>query len=137
MKRSFVVAASSAVLMMLSMTPLVYGQSTSVTGQWLVVYEGKSETALSTLSQAGGSATGQWMSEKGATSKLKDGKLAGDTLTFSFVHDKSHFNATGHLAGDTMSLDIIELQKGGKTAEIHGKATRGGNAVAMLILVKP
>jgi hypothetical protein len=77
------------------------------------------------------------MSEKGATSKLKDGKLAGDTLTFSFVHDKSHFNATGHLTGDTMSLDVIELQKGGKTAEIHGKATRGGNAVAMLILVKP
>ncbi|RZU43620.1 hypothetical protein [Edaphobacter modestus] len=125
MKRSFV-AASSAVLMMLSMTPLFYGQSTSVTGQWLVVYEGKPETALLTLKQAGGAATGQWMSEKGATSKLKDGKLAGDTLTFSFVHDKSHFNATGHLTGDAMSLDLIELQKGGKTAEIHGKATRGG-----------
>jgi len=102
MKRSFVVAASSAVLMMLSMTPLVSGQSTSVAGQWLVVSEGKSETALLTLSQAGGSATGQWMSEKGATSKLKDGKLAGDTLTFSFVHDKSHFNGTGHLTGDTI-----------------------------------
>jgi hypothetical protein len=124
--KGLMVAASSAVLMMLSMTPLVYGQSASVTGQWLVVYEGTSETALLTLSQAGNSATGQWMSEKGATSKLKDGKLAGDTLTFSFGHDKAHFNATGHLTGDTMSLDVIELQKGGKTVEIHGKATRGG-----------
>ena len=126
MKKSFVVAASSAVLMMLSMTPLVYGLDPGVTGQWLVVFEGKSETALLTLSQAGNSATGRWMSEKGATSKLKNGKLAGDTLTFSFIHDKVHFNATGHLTGDTMSLDVIELQKGVETAEIHGEATRGG-----------
>ena len=126
MKKSFVVAALSAVLMMLSMTPLVYGLSASVTGQWLVVFEGKSETALLTLGQRGDSTTGQWMSEKGTTSKLKDGKLAGDTLTFSFVHDKAHFNATGHLIGDTMLLDVIEFQKGVKNVEIHGKATRGG-----------
>ena len=110
MKKSFVVAASSGVLMMLSMTPL-YGLSAGVTGQWLVVFKGKSETALLTLGQRGDSTTGQWMSEKGTTSKLKDGKLAGDTLTFSFVHDKTHFNATGHLIGDTMLLDVIELQK--------------------------
>jgi len=125
MKKRFMATTSPAVLMMLSMTPL-YGLSAGVTGQWLVVFKGKSETALLTLGQRGDSTTGQWMSEKGTTSKLKDGKLAGDTLTFSFVHDKAHFNATGHFTGDTMSLDVVELQKDGKTADIHGKATRGG-----------
>jgi hypothetical protein len=126
MKKRFIATTSSAVLMMLSMTPLVFAQSSNLTGQWLVVYAGKPETALLTLSQAGNSAAGQWMSEKGATSKIKNGKLAGDTLTFSFVQDKAHFNATGHFTDDTMSLDIVELQKDGKTADIHGKATRGG-----------
>jgi hypothetical protein len=126
MKKRFMATTSSAALMMLSMTPLVLAQSSSLTGQWLVVYEGKPETALLTLSQAGNSATGQWMTEKGATSKIKNGKLVGDTLIFSFVHDKAHFNATGYFTGDTMSLDVVEVQKDGKTADIHGKATRGG-----------
>jgi hypothetical protein len=124
MKKVFMAATSATVLMMLSMTSFVFAKTDDRTGQWLVVYEGNPETALLTLNQAGDSATGQWMTEKGATSKIKDGRFSGDILTFSFVHDKANFTATGHLAGDTMSLDIVELQKGGKTTEIHGKATR-------------
>jgi hypothetical protein len=120
------VATSATVLMMLSMTSFVFAKTEGRTGQWIVVYEGNPETALLTLNQAGDSATGQWMTEKGATSKIKDGRFSGGILTFSFDHDKAHFTATGHLAGDTMSLDIVELQKDGKTTEIHGKATRNG-----------
>ena len=126
MKKNFMVATSATVLMMLSMTSFVFAKTEDRARQWLVVYEGNPETSLLTLNQAGDSATGQWMTEKGATSKTKDGRISGDILTFSFVHDKAHFSATGHLAGDTMSLDIVELQKGGKTNEIHGKATRNG-----------
>jgi hypothetical protein len=123
-KKSFMVATLATVLMMLSMTSFVFAKTEGLTGQWLVVYEGNPETALLTLNQAGDSATGQWMTEKGATSKIKDGRFSGDIVTFSFVHDKTHFTATGRLEGDTLSLDIVELQKGGKTTEIHGKANR-------------
>ena len=119
------VAASSTVLMMISATPLVYAQSANLTGQWQVVCDGKSGTALLTLNQSGDSIAGKWTPAKGAASEIENGKVAGDTLTFSFVHHKMHFNATGRLNGDTISFDVIELKKGGKTKAIHGRATRG------------
>jgi hypothetical protein len=93
MKKCFMVAASSAVLMMLSIAPLVYAQSANLTGQWQVVRDGKPGTTLLTLSQSGESITGKWAPAKGSASEIVDGKIGGDTLTFSFVHDKAHFNA--------------------------------------------
>ena len=125
MKKFFMVAASSTVLMVISATPLVYAQSASLTGRWQVVCDGKSGRALLTLNQSGDFISGKWTPAKGAASEIKNGKIAGDTLTFSFVHDRMHFNATGHLNGDTISFDVIELKKDGKTKAIHGKATRG------------
>jgi len=111
--------------MMLSMTPLVHAQSTNLTGQWKVVRDGKSGTTLLTLNQSGNSITGNWALGKGPAFEIENGKIDGDTLTFSFVHDKEQFNATAHLSGDTMDLDVVELKKGGKSETIHGKATRG------------
>jgi hypothetical protein len=111
--------------MMISATPLVYAQSANLTGQWHLLCDAKFGTTLLTLSQSGDSISGQLTPAKGAASEVEDGKIVGDTLTFSFVHDKTHFNATGHLNGDTMSFDVIELKKGGKTKTIHGRATRG------------
>jgi hypothetical protein len=125
MKRRYMVAASSILWMMISATPLVCAQSANLTGQWQVVCDGKSGTTLLTLSQSGDFIAGKWTPAKGAATEIRDGKIAGDTLTFSFIHDKTHFDVTGHLNGDTIAFDVIEVKKGGKPKAIHGRATRG------------
>jgi hypothetical protein len=62
---------------------------------------------------------------KGTTSAIENGKIAADTLTFTFTSQKKQFNATGHLVGDTMNFDIVGPKKWGKTRTIHAKAARG------------
>jgi len=89
-----------------------------------VAREDKPGTTLLTLTQSGDTLTGKWIPAKGATSEIENAKIAGDILTFSFIHDKTHFNATFHLSGDSMPFDVVELKKHGKTKDIHGKATR-------------
>jgi hypothetical protein len=111
MKKDLMVAALFAVLMVLPVSSRVYAQGATLTGQWQVLRDGKSETTLLTLSQSGDSITGKWAPAKGAASEIENGKIAGDTLTFSFIHDKKRFNAKGHLGGDTISFDIIGPKK--------------------------
>ena len=124
MKERFLVAALSTVLTTISTTPLVYAQSANLTGQWQFVRNGKHGTALLALRQSGQSVTGKWMPARGAASPLENGKIAGDTLTFSFIHDKSHCNATGYLSGDSISFNVIQMKQNGKTKTIHGRAIR-------------
>jgi hypothetical protein len=124
-EEGLMVAPLFAVLMVLPVSSRVYAQGATLTGQWQVLRDGKSETRLLTLSQSGDSIAGKWAPAKGAASEIENGKIAGDTLTFSFIHDKKRFNATGHLSGDTISFDIIGPKKWGMTKTIHGKAARG------------
>jgi hypothetical protein len=125
MKKGIMVAALSAVLMVLPVSSRVYAQGVNLTGHWQVLRDGKSETTLLTLNQSEDSITGKWAPAKGAASEIENGNIAGDTLTFSFIHDNKRFNATGHLSGDTISFDVIGPKKWGMTKTIHGKATRG------------
>lgn len=57
---------------------------------------------------------------------LENGKLTADTLTFSFVSQKKRFNATSHLSGDTMTIDVVGPKKWGGSKTVHAKAARGG-----------
>ena len=114
-----------AVLMVLTISSQAYAQGAALTGQWYVLPDGKSVTTLLTLSQSGDSITGKWAPAKGAASEIENGKIEGDTLTFSFISDNKRFNATGHLIGDTMTFDIVGPKKWGKTRTIHAKAARG------------
>lgn len=108
----------------LAMTSQVYAQSSTLSGKWFVLPDGKSAITLLTLSQSGDSITGKWAPPKGEASEIKDGRIAGDTLTFSFVQDHKHFDATVHITGGTMSFDLIGPKKWGRAETIHGQAAR-------------
>jgi hypothetical protein len=91
MKKGLMVAALTAVLVVLPVSSRVYAEGPTLAGQWQVLREGKSETTLLTLSQSEDSPTGQWTPAKGTASVIENGKIARDTLTFSFIHDKKRF----------------------------------------------
>jgi hypothetical protein len=125
MKRSLIATALSAVLMVLPISSQVYAQGENLTGKWYVLPDGKSITTLLTLNQSGDSVTGNWAPAKGPASKIENGKIVGDTLTFSFIYENKRFDATGHLSGDNGSFDIVGPKKWGKAKTIHSKAARG------------
>jgi hypothetical protein len=119
--KNLMVKVLSAVLMVLPMSTQVYAEGVTLAGKWYVLPDGKSKVTLLTLSQSGDSLTGTWAPDKGTPSEIENAKIAGDTLTFSFISEKKQFNATGHVTGGTMSFDII----GPKNKTIHAKAAHG------------
>ena len=125
MKKNPIVGALPAVLAMLALSANVYAQAANLVGKWYVLPEGKSEATTLVLNQSGDVITGNWTPPKGTASAIEDGKIAADTLTFTFTSQKKQFNATGHLVGDTMNFDIVGPKKWGKTRTIHAKAARG------------
>jgi hypothetical protein len=125
MKKSPIVSALPAVLAMLALSAHVYAQAANPVGKWYVLPDGKSEATTLVLNQSGDSITGDWTPPKGTASPIENGKIAADTLTFAFTSQKKQFNATGHLSGDTMAIDIVGPKKWGKTRTIHAKAARG------------
>ncbi len=125
MKKSMWVAGLFGIATVLAMSVQVYAQSSPLSGKWFVLPDGKSAITLLTLSQSGDSITGKWAPPKGEASEIENGRVAGDTLTFSFVQDKKHFDATVHISGGSMSFDLIGPKKWGKPEIIHGQAARG------------
>lgn len=107
------------------LTTAIHAQSSTVGGKWLVLPDGKSAITLLVLRQSGESITGQWAPPKGEASTIEDGKVAGDTFTFSFVQDKKRFGATFHMGKGIIFFDLIGPKKRGRPETIHGQAARG------------
>jgi len=118
-------AALPGLLMILSLAPSVCAQTTTLSGKWFALPQGKSSITLLTLSQTGNLITGQWTPPKGEACEIENGKLTGDTLTFSFIQDNKHFDATGHIDGPNMSFELIGPKKWGRPETIRGQAARG------------
>lgn len=124
MPKRLMLLAATALSMTMVTAPIIHAQSASLTGQWKVVRDDKPGTTLLVFTQSGELFTGKWVPAKGAASDLENGKIEGDTLTLSFVHDKARFNASGHLSADSMELEITQRKKNGKGEMIHARATR-------------
>jgi hypothetical protein len=125
MKMNLLAKALFVAIVALPVSPQVFAEATSLGGKWYVLPDGKSKITILTLSQSGDQITGIWAPDKGAPSEILNAKIAGDTLTFSFLYDKKEFSATGHLSGGTMTFDISGPEKWGKSKTIHAKAERG------------
>ncbi len=127
MKKNMRIAALLSLAIVLAMSPQVYAQSPLLSGKWFVLPDGKSAITLLTLSQYGDSITGKWAPPKGEACEIENGRVTGGTLTFSFIQSNKHFDATGHISGDTMSFDLIGPKRWGRPETIHGQAARGDN----------
>ncbi len=127
MKKRVWGAALSGVVMALSMSTQIQAQALMLSGKWLVLPDGKSALTLLTLIQSGDSVTGKWEPPKGVPSKIENGKVAGNILTFSFVRNKQHFEATGRITGSAISFVLVGPKKWGKPETIHGQAARAGD----------
>ena len=124
MKRSIWITALSGLAIAISMSPHVQAQASLLSSKWFVLPDGKSTLTLLTLNRSGGAVTGKWAPPKGEASEIENGKVTGDTLTLSFIQDKKHFDAIGHISGGTMSFDLVGPKKWGKPETIHGNAAR-------------
>jgi hypothetical protein len=71
----------------------------------------------------GHSVSGTWQPAPGDPSEIENGKVVGETLTFSFIRNTHPINATGHLNGDAISFDITG-HKWGLNKTVHRTATR-------------
>lgn len=124
MKRSLFGVALLGVWVMPFTSPQLYAQSVTLSGKWYILPNGRSAITLLTLSQSGDSVTGRWAPAKGDASEIENGKIAGDTLTFSFIQDKKHFDATAHVTRGAMSVELTGPKKWGKPETIRGQAAR-------------
>jgi hypothetical protein len=75
------------------------------------------------LRQLGDSVSGTWQPAQGNPSEIENGKIVGETLTFSFARNTHPINATGHLSGDAISFDLTG-HKWGMSKTVHRTATR-------------
>ena len=67
--------------------------------------------------------TGSGGASEEESHEIKDGKVEGDTITFTVPNDEGDFHVTLHLDGETLSGDVIGSQEGEKmTAKV--KLTR-------------
>jgi len=69
-----------------------------------VLRDGKSETTPLDAQSSGDSITSSGHHRR-RPSKIENGKIAGDTLTFSFIHDNKAFQCDRSLRGYTISFD--------------------------------
>ncbi len=95
-------------------------QSANITGKWEVTRDNKPTSSLE-LSQSGDVVTGNWVNQDGDKSELEDGKVIGDTVTFSFNRDNNRFLATGHIRENSIEFDV---QVQGQSKKIHAVAKR-------------
>jgi hypothetical protein len=123
MKKHLMIAALSGVFMVLTGSPEAHAQGVNLTGTWQVKSDKDPGVTILKLSQSGDSVSGTWQPAHGDPSEIENGKIAGETLTFSFTHNTHHIDATGHLSGDIISFDITG-HKWGMSKTIHRTATR-------------
>ena len=123
MKKCLMIAALCGVFMALPALPEAHAQGVNFTGTWKVKSDKDPGVTILKLSQSGDSVSGTWQPAQGDPSEIENGKIVGETLTFSFTRNTHPVNATGHLSGDTISFDITG-HKWGMSKTVHRTATR-------------
>jgi hypothetical protein len=123
MKRRLMIAALCVVFVALSVSPEAHAQGVNLTGTWQVISDKEPGVTILKLSQSGDSVSGTWQPAQGDPSKIENGKVVGETLTFSLRRNTHSINATGHLSGDTISFDITG-HRWGMSKTVHRTATR-------------
>jgi hypothetical protein len=123
MNKRLMIATLCGVLMVLPISSEAHAQGVNLTGAWQVKNDKEPGVTVLKLSQSGDCVSGTWQPAHGDPSEIENGKIAGETLTFSFLHNKHHIDATGHLSGDTISFDITG-HMWGMTKTVHRTATR-------------
>jgi hypothetical protein len=123
MKKRLMLATLCGVFMVLPISSEAHAQAVNLTGTWEVKGGKDPGVTVLKLSQSGDSISGTWQPAQGDPSEIENGKIAGETLTFSFVHNTHHINATGHLSGNTISFDLTG-HKWGMSKTVHRTATR-------------
>jgi hypothetical protein len=123
MKKRLSVAALCGVVMVLTISREAHAQGVNLTGTWQVKSEKEPEVTILKLRQSGDTISGTWQPAHGDPSEIENGKIAGETLTFSFTRNTHPINAMGHLSGDTISFDITG-HKWGMSKTVHRTATR-------------
>jgi hypothetical protein len=106
MKTRLRIAALCGVFIVLPISPEAQAQGVNFTGTWQVKSDKDPGVTVLKLSQSGDTVSGRWQPARGDPSEIENGKIAGQTLTFSFIHNTHQINARGHLSGDTISFDI-------------------------------
>ena len=123
MKKNRMIAALSGVFMLRAIWSHAYAQAVNLTGTWQVESDKDNGAIVLKMNQSGDSISGEWEPSKGDPAEIENGKIAGQTLSFSFIYKKHHCDATGHLSGDTIFLDITG-HKWGMSKTVHRTATR-------------
>jgi hypothetical protein len=123
MKKRLMIAALCGVFMAFPVSPEAHAQAVNLTGTWQVKSDKDPGVTILKLNQSGDSVSGTWQSAQGDPSEIENGKVVGETLTFSFSRNTHPINATGHLSGDTISFDITG-HKWGLSKTVHRTATR-------------
>ena len=123
MKRRLLTSALFGVFMALPVLPDAHAQGVNLTGTWQVKSDKEPGVTILKLSQSGDSVSGTWQPAQGDPSEIENGKVVGETLTFSFSRNTHPVNATGHLSGNTISFDITG-HKWGMSKTVHRTATR-------------
>jgi hypothetical protein len=123
MKKRLMIAALCGVFMAFPVSPEAHTPGVNLTGTWQVISDKEPGVTILKLSQSGDSVTGTWQPAQGDPSEIENGKVVGETLTFSFSRNTHPIKATGHLSGDTISFDITG-HKWGMSKTVHRTATR-------------
>ena len=123
MKKRLMIAALCGVFMAFPVSPEAHAQGVNLTGTWQVKSDKEPGVTILKLSQSGDSVSGTWQPAHGNPSEIENGKIVGETLTFSLTRNTHPINATGHLSRDTISLDITG-RKWGMSKVVHRTATR-------------
>jgi hypothetical protein len=123
MKKHLMIATLCGVFMALTGSREARAQAVNLTGTWQVKSDKDPGVTILKLSQSGDSVSGTWQPAHGDPSEIENGKIAGETLTFSFTRNTHPINATGHLSGNTISFDITG-HKWGMSKTVHRTATR-------------
>ena len=123
MKKRLMIAALLGVFIALPVSPEAHAQGVNLTGTWQVKSDKDPGVTILKLSQSGDSVSGTWQPAQGDPSEIENGKVVGETLTFSFSRNTHPINVTGRLSGDTISFDITG-HKWGISKTVHRTATR-------------
>jgi hypothetical protein len=95
MKKRLMIAAFCGVFMVLPILPEAHAQGVNLTGTWQVKSDKDLGVTILKLSQSGDSVSGTWQPVKGDPSQIENGKIVGETLTFSLTRNTHHNQRRG------------------------------------------
>jgi hypothetical protein len=113
--------------LLLSCLLAVAAFAADVTGKWTAEMPGRggqTQQMTITLKADGGALTGSMTSPRGET-EISDGKIDGDTVTFSVVREfqgnSMKMNYTGKVSGDTIQFKVQRDGGEGRAREFTAK----------------